>query len=322
MFLCSEISEDAKRLFITFCEIKHSPYLFSRPSWLDIVCDKDWNVCVAVRDDSVIGYFTYVRTHTRVPIPWLGKITQPLISAPSGPWLADFEGSAYNKIGTSHDVLRGLYAAIPSSRSVLSGWRHNVLFNWLPLTWDGFRQTTRFTYLLDLRQSEELLWEGLEGKLRREVRKAVSRFDLRVERSVEIDEFVRVITETYERKGQRSPFSSAYLKKVIPQLTAAGYGRCYGAVNSTQDLHAVIFIASDNETSFYIMGGGSKAHRTSGAHTLLMWTAICEAKRMGHKYFDFEGSMNQNIEKFFRAFGALPTPYTRVFKDRITGIFR
>ena len=56
------------------------------------------------------------------------------------------------------------------------------------------------------------------------------------------------------------------------------------------------------------MGGGNPTLRNSGATSLCMWEAIKLASTVT-KVFDFEGSMIEPIERFFRGFGAMQKPY-------------
>jgi hypothetical protein len=44
-----------------------------------------------------------------------------------------------------------------------------------------------------------------------------------------------------------------------------------------------------------------------------MWNAIKIASE-NTKRFDFEGSMIENVERFFRSFGAVPIPYYNIKK--------
>jgi len=46
---------------------------------------------------------------------------------------------------------------------------------------------------------------------------------------------------------------------------------------------------------------------------LCLWEAIRYASTVT-KQFDFEGSMIESVERFFRAFGAVQTPYFRITK--------
>jgi len=61
------------------------------------------------------------------------------------------------------------------------------------------------------------------------------------------------------------------------------------------------------------MGGADSELRNSGATSLCMWEAIKHAATVT-KRFDFEVSMIEPIERFFRAFGAILMPYFRITK--------
>ena len=74
---------------------------------------------------------------------------------------------------------------------------------------------------------------------------------------------------------------------------------------------AIIFWNPDS--AYYLMGGRNPKLRSSGATSLCMWEAI-QFSASVTKSFDFEGSMNEPVERFFRAFGAVQTPYFSIKK--------
>ncbi len=59
------------------------------------------------------------------------------------------------------------------------------------------------------------------------------------------------------------------------------------------------------------MSGSDPDLRSSGALSLLMHEAIQFAATVTQR-FDFEGSMHEPIERFFRNFGATPKQYFQV----------
>jgi hypothetical protein len=80
-------------------------------------------------------------------------------------------------------------------------------------------------------------------------------------------------------------------------------------------VHAVSYVVWDEHAAFYLLGGGDPELRTSGASSLLMWESIMRAREITD-VFDFEGSMLRPVERFFRGFGSLQTPYLRVSRAR------
>ena len=77
--------------------------------------------------------------------------------------------------------------------------------------------------------------------------------------------------------------------------------------------HAGVLIVWDENSAYYLMGGGNPKLRNSGATSLCMWEAIKFASTVTKK-FDFEGSMIESVERFFRAFGATQKPYFHITK--------
>ena len=83
-------------------------------------------------------------------------------------------------------------------------------------------------------------------------------------------------------------------------------------------MHAVAYVVWDEHAAFYLLGGADPELRTSGASSLLLWEALQRA-RSRTDVFDFEGSMLAPVERFFRGFGAVQTPYLRVTRSTPRG---
>ena len=105
---------------------------------------------------------------------------------------------------------------------------------------------------------------------------------------------------------------------LVNKILRAGTGHdaltMYIARNAAGIAHAGAIIINDQLRSYYIIGGTSEEHRNSGGMNVVLWHAITEAHARGQRIFDFEGSMIEPIESFFRSFGARQTPYFRVWK--------
>ena len=79
-------------------------------------------------------------------------------------------------------------------------------------------------------------------------------------------------------------------------------------------IHAVCYLVWNADCVWYLIGGGDPELRSSGATSLVIWDAIKFAAGE-RKIFDFEGSMIEPIERFFRGFGALQVPYFTVSRS-------
>ena len=79
------------------------------------------------------------------------------------------------------------------------------------------------------------------------------------------------------------------------------------------NIHAAMLLIWDNQAAYYLIGGADNRFRNSEAMSLLMWKSI---KLASDKVdiFDFEGTMVESVERFFRGFGGVQTPYYQLVK--------
>ena len=78
-------------------------------------------------------------------------------------------------------------------------------------------------------------------------------------------------------------------------------------------INAAAFIIWDKKKTYYLVGGAYLLLRNNGAGSLLIWKMI-EFSQRHSKYFDFEGSMIEPIEKHFRAFGGKKEFINKIYK--------
>jgi hypothetical protein len=85
------------------------------------------------------------------------------------------------------------------------------------------------------------------------------------------------------------------------------------AVDEKERVHSVAYVVWDAGSAYLLMSGSDPEVRESHAGTLVVWEAIQFAAGVAPQ-FDFEGSMLEPVERFFRAFGAEQRPYFHVTK--------
>ena len=117
----------------------------------------------------------------------------------------------------------------------------------------------------------------------------------------------------FDRQGVSIPYSDEYVRKLDRAAGARNSRKIFIAEDDSGRRHAGIYLVWDAKSAYYLMGGGDPNLRNSGATSLCMWEAIKFAATVTDQ-FDFEGSMIEPVERFFRAFGAVQTPYFSVSK--------
>jgi hypothetical protein len=307
-----------KEKYIIFCNNEKTIPIFSQYFWLDAVCgSENWNVCLAYnKNDEIIGTLPYYinKKHgfRRLSLP---KLTQKL-----GPWIKYPSGQkAETKLSYELKICNELISRLPKNNEFIQNFDHTIT-NWLPFHWKGYKQTTRYTYRLSEIQKLDSIYNEFKGNIKREIKKAEKK-GINIVIDDDIKLFYKINKKTFDRQKKKIPYIFEFIENL--DNTIKDHRIIFFAKDSENRIHAAIYVIWDNDCAYYLMGGGDPELRNSGATSLLMWHAIREMSTKV-KYFDFEGSMIEPIERFFRAFGSSQTPYfqvSKVFSKRLKLIY-
>jgi hypothetical protein len=182
--------------------------------------------------------------------------------------------------------------------------------NWMPFHWLGFRQTTRYSYVIDASQPLEDTWSGMAEATRRAIRKAQANLDIAEASAPTLWSLTK---SSFGHQGRRSPYDTERLAAAVHAAQAHSSGLVLAALDSQGNAHAGAFFVWDDQRCYYLVGGADPDLRSSGAMSLVLWNGIRLAHERG-LVFDFEGSMIAPIERFFRGFGGSPEPYSHVVR--------
>ena len=283
--------------------------LFQKPWWLNAVCGKDnWDVVVVEKGGQIIASMPYCMVKRRgMRIIAMPKLTQTI-----GPWLRPSNAKYANQIAEQKDLMTALIQKLPPFDHFSQNFHYSIT-NWLPFYWQGFSQTTRYTYVLEDISDAKKIWDGMLPNIRTDIKKAQNRFGLKVCTDLGIDAFLTMNEQTFTRQGMKLPYSRNFVKRLDKACKKHNARKIFFAKDSDGRLHAAIYIVWDENSAYYLMGGSDSDLRNSGANSLCMWEAIKFASTVT-KAFDFEGSMIEPVERFFRAFGSRQMPYFQVSK--------
>lgn len=282
--------------------------LFHQPWWLDAVAPGEWDAVEVEDGGAVVARLPFVRRRRLGVI----ALTQPLLTPHLGPWLRPIEGKPGTRLAREHELLDCLAGRLPG-HDVFHQNFHKSMTNWLPFSWRGFQQTTYYTYVLDDLDDLDAIWAGFRENVRRQIRKAQKAVAVRV--SDDVEQFLRLNRMTFERQDMAVPYSAKLIHRLDAACAARGCRTILIGEDETGRQHAALYLIWDSDSAYYLMGGADPALRSSGAMSLLMWEAIKRASKVS-RAFDFEGSMIEPIERFFRAFGPKQVPYMHVYGAR------
>lgn len=291
------------------CETESSIPLFNQAWWLDVtIGEGNWDVVLVKDANKIVAALPYVILKRYK----MFILSQPSISQTLGPWLLKEESNLKRYQSKYRDWMKELILKLPKFDKYSQNWSWKIE-SWVPFYWAGFNQTTYYTYVLENLQDENVLWKGLNDNIKSDIKKAINRFNLIVREDLSFDDFLELNKMTFQRQGIKPPYSDDYLRKIDIQCNVRNSRKILIAEDLNGNRHAGVYIVWDASTTYYLMGGGDPELRKSGATSLCLWEAIKFSSTIS-KYFDFEGSMIEPIEKFFKAFGGTPKPFYNVNK--------
>lgn len=279
--------------------------VFCQPWWLEAVSPGQWDVAVVRRGEEVAAVWPYAY---KLRLGRLRLLELPELTFYLGPWLRPSTAKYAVRLAEEKDLMTELVQSLPEF-AAFQQYLHPAATNWLPLYWQGFSQTTRYTYRLDDTRDLETLWSGVRENIRREVRKAEKQ--LRVVEDEDHRRFLELQRVTYARQGMKMPFGEETFVRLDAECVKRGARTILCAVDGQARPHAAAYLVRDASTVYALLRASDPILRTSGAASLVLWKAI-EIASSEKKAFDFVGSWVEAIERFVRAFGGRQVPFFEI----------
>jgi len=287
-------------------EIPQVNSIFQQPWWLEATSPRQWGVVEIEKSSSIVARLPYVIKRKQ----GLKLLTMPKLTQTLGPWLAPSTAKYSKQLAQQKDLINSLIEKLPPFDYFSQNFHYSIQ-NWLPFYWKGFSQTTRYTYTLNNLTDLDSLWADFQENIRREIRKAKKKIVVRSDLSLQ--KFIYLNELTFKRQGIDLPYTKELVHRIDKACIDHQSRKIFFAEDSQGVIQAAIYIIWDQKSAYYLMGGSDPDLRNSGANSLLMWEAIKFASTVTQS-FDFEGSMIEPVERFFRAFGAKQVPYFQVSK--------
>ncbi len=279
--------------------------LFSKSWWLEAIGG----------EIRILGYYESGRLIAGIPLYFERRMgvrvcCMPKLTQTWGVVVEPLPGKRVNAAAHEMRIL-GTFARRLAEERVFFQAFHPANQNWLPFYWNGFRQTTHFTYVLDNLQDLGRVWDGLEQNARTKIRKA-QKLGLVVKRCGPELVF-NASVQSFERQKKPHPFSREYFERLFNSAKSNDAGECFAAVDSEGRVHDAVLLVWDCKRTYFLAGGGDSSLRNSGGGSLLVWHCL-QFAAFRSRVFDFEGSMLEPVQTFFRSFGATQVAYNRIMK--------
>ena len=290
--------------------------LYLYPEWLDTTKGKnaDWDVIFSYNESGQVqGFWVYVYKRQFV---WK-KISMPTFTPYMGPRLIyPKDINDYQRISFENKVLEDLIRQLPDFAEVKFKWTRGYE-NWLPFYWKGFQQQTAYTYIIEDTSNTDLVFQNFKSSLQRQIKKAEKTIQIRS--NGRIDNAIKMLKMSLSENQHL--IDKTLLEKVHQFTQAQNRGSILEAFDEHNTLLAIICLIWDKEEMLYLYGGYDHQYNNSGAMSLLFWEAVKMANQKGLS-FNFEGSMLQGVERFFRSFGTVQKPVFTLSKSKFPYNFR
>ena len=289
-----------KAAYFQFCQQNKDLPIFFQDWYLDAVCeDGVWEAAIVQKNKQVVGILPYF-LKKKGPFQY---ITMPPLTKMMGPFIT----AAYRKEPHFTKICTALIEQLPKIAYFEQQFSYNIT-NWLPFYWKNYQQTTRYSYLLDLTDLEQVHANFSADYRNNKLKKAKQLVS--VVKDLPLKELYAVNKMSFERQGITIPYSFNFLKQLDKVLEQHQAKVSFFAIDAQQQIHAVAYLIWDKERAYYLLAGDNPSLRSSGAGIALVWEMIQFAKeKVGVNIFDFQGSMMPGIERVRRQFGAQQKSY-------------
>jgi len=185
-----------------------------------------------------------------------------------------------------------------------------------PFTWNGWSGSIRYTYVLDITNTDRL-WDILERRVRTVIRNAESSLD--IGGPIGTGEFTDLYERIYGDRETSVPVDTAAVKAMTDEILGSGLGNMVTVRDASGEVISAMILVSDEHCVYAWLSGSIPGENSSGAFSLLFWNAV---KRYSgsHDRLDMVGGNIPSISFFKKGFGGLLVPYyvTEYYSSPVT----
>lgn len=289
-----------------FVDLSPQGSLFHKTWWLDAVAQNNYKILTLKSNDKILAAWPlYIKK-----LCGLNLIMTPRLTPKLGILFAKPSKSKYSEqLSYEMGLVPELLKLLPK-HSLFCQHFAPEFTNWLPLYWNGFKQTTRYTYVIEDLSDLDKVWNDMRSITKRKVKKA-QKYGIKIVFDLGLEKLLDVVEMTYKRQNLSVPFTREYVRRIDKACAEKDARKMIFAIDDCGQVHAAVYIVYDHKSAYYLLGGSDPAINNHCGHFLAIWEAIKFASGVS-KSFDFEGSMHSNIESVFRGFGGVQKPYMEI----------
>ena len=179
-----------------------------------------------------------------------------------------------------------------------------------------YRAIPQLNHEIDLIESYENIRKGYSDNLKRNIRKAEEQ-GLSIVKNIRPEIIIDIFRKSRGREFRHLREASYLrLKRLAYVAMHKGVADIWGVINDRNDFCAGAFFFHGNRKAVFLFSGLSAEGREKGAMPFLIDSFIREHSNR-HMTFDFDGSNDPNLARFYKSFGAGECHYQRLYFDHL-----
>ena len=278
--------------------------IFSKTWYLDSL-QVDYEILVIEEKQSIKAGIVLAKNE-------INTYSNPMLDKYLGVLFEYREGNKQKIVSKEYKYLKLLIFELKKIKS-FDFYFHSSFQNWIPFSWNGFTQQTRYSYRINNKKSVNEIYGSFHGNLKNDIKNA-QKEQVVIKQNILFDELWEQISKTFIRQGSKPPFKKEKLQYFISELEKREVFVSFGAYNNKGNCIAVCGLVYEEKSSYLLLNGIDINNQIRGANAYMIYKSI---KYFHSKcnYYDFEGSMLLGVEQFYRRFGGELTPYMRIWND-------
>ena len=288
--------------------------LFLQYWWMDTVCcGKEWDVALVYDNQGqVIGAMPYLIA-SRMGMRY---VLQPQLTQYNGPWYHYPEGmDESRRLSFERMVADQLLAQLDKLH--LAYYQQNfspAVTDWLPFYWQGYSQTTRYTYRIDDISNMDQVFARFDSHYRQKKILQAEK-QLTADTDISPECFADYHAAYWKQRGASDLLTKEFIVRVCWAAIERGQGVIMAARDHEGTLQGARFVVWDSHSAYSLLSALNYGQHPNGTSAYLFWQLL-QYLQGKTRAFDFEGSMDKNIEQSYRLYGASQHPYFQISKCR------
>lgn len=289
----------------------HTNSVFESEQWLNLVAKGCWHEAIVEDNGETVARMAYFVKKNKICLP---PLTQTL-----GIWMSPKvteKKRGNTQLSAQKEIVAKLLAQIPQGLQVDIHLDSNNAYI-LPFRWHDFRIEPTFSYRLNDLSDLDLVYSGFNKTVVKNLKVATKKVYVEECKSAAVLQELQ--RKTFGKQNRKNPYDEELENAVVKCCIEQGCGKLLVAYeNGTKTPCSFAFLLYDENRCYYLLGGSDPQYSKYCSQNLVLWEAIKFASTVS-KSFDFEGSMIEGIENFFRQFGGEQVTNYRITKLSICG---